>query len=233
MAIHQNHMSGPIGSVIMYNRNGTQCSRSKAAKVHQTKNTKKSSSNFSIGSQLSKIIRHSMADICRLNDGTRHSRISGTFLTWLRSTDIHSRPSEFVQLLSAFNINPEKMSTGKWNDHISINRDNNNIEIKISELIPSELMSIPKGNSIIKLTIRSLAVSIEDMKTTTAVNSFSIGHGEMLSSTIFNQSVIASPGSIILTGIAIECFDDHSMQVKWRKGYNPPAWFGYAEWKAF
>ena len=233
MAIHHNHMSGGIGPVIMYKRKGKQCSRTKSSQIDQTEPTKKCSSNFSMGSTLSMIIRHSMGDICRLKDGTRHSRLSGIFLTWLKSGDIYERPSEFVQLFSEFNINPEKMPPGKWNDHISISRDNNNIEIKINELIPSGMMALPKGTSVTRLTVRSLAVSLADMKANTEVTVFNIGYAETFGVTTFSHSITALPGSIILTGIAVECLDDHLMHVKWRKGYNPPAWFGLAEWKEF
>ena len=114
------------------------------------------------------------------------------------------------------------MSAGKWNDHIAISRDNNDIEIKISELIPSGMMALPKGTSITRLTIRSLAVSLADMKATTEVTVFNIGYAETFGPTTFLHSITALPGSIILTGIAVECLDDHMMQVlNGEKGVMP------------
>ena len=233
MAIHHDHMSGKIGPVIMYKRKGKQCSRSRQRNVNQSAPTKKCSSNLATGSQLSKIIRLSMGDICRFKDGSRHARISGAFLTWLKSGDIHDRPSGPVQLLREFNINPLKMSTCKWDDHISINRNNNIIEIKINELIPSALMALPKRTSVTRLTIRSLAVSIPAMKLTTGVNVFNIGYAETFAATTCSHNIEVLPGSFILTGIAIECLDHHQLPVRWRKGFNAPAWFGLAEWKGF
>ena len=230
MAIHPPNTSGTLGPVIFYIRNGKQCSRTRPVKVNQTRATKKSSSNFSIASKLSAAIRKSMATICKVTDGSRHARLSGAFSAWLKSGDINTKSSAPIALLKTFKINPGTSNPAKWNEHIQVYRQQNDLEIKISELIPSSMMRLPKETAIIRLKIVSVNVSIRNNRASTAQNRFDIAYDATFPATTIIQSFTVSPGSILLTGIAVECLDDQLNQVKWRKGYNAPAWFQFAEW---
>ena len=232
MAIHNNHVSGAIGPVIFYTRNGKQCCRSKPRKVKQTIATKKRSSNFSIASKFSAAARRSMKDLCKLPDGTRHNRLTKTFSLWLRTADVNSISTGVVSVLQELSLNPEKNSTGKWNNHISMALYSEGIKIKVSDLIPCEMIAMPRNTSITRITFASSVISAIDFKSASSVNVFTLPNNERFSGTDIDHILPVMPRSIILSGYAIECFDKNMQLLKWRKGFHPPATICFAYWKA-
>ena len=224
--------SGRIGPVIFYIRNGKQCARSAPASVRQTEPMKKRGANFSIASRISSTIRKNMPAICSLEDGTRHSRLTGAFSRWLKTAGIDQLETGPIPELKDFGLNPSKMLGAKWKDHTEVIRNENGIVIKLSSLDARTMMAIPKHTRKWKWNISSITIPLDtNNKQASLSNQIIISSEEpVFNGTSISHELPVIPGSIILTGYSIECLDENDEAVKVRKGFYPPAGFVYAEW---
>lgn len=230
MAQQKTFTSGKTGPIILYRWRDRQCMRTKPGKVRQTAATKKRSSNFGIASRASKITRMYLSDILSYMDGTRHNRITSAYINWLKGINISDIPAGEMDYLKGLPLNPPKTAGNKWADQFTISRNSEGLYISIKDLIPSNIMSVPKDTDTIKLTISSMILDLNDPNRNNVVTSiFSIPLSGMPASTVQHNLAVA-PGSILLSGFAIECKDRHGGDADLRKGYVLPAEIVYAEW---
>lgn len=106
---HKIFVSGSIGPVIFYERNGVPCARAKPTKVRQTKATKAASKEFGKAVRYSRILRDALQGIIPFpKDKSVMYRLNNALLDWLRaSKDDHEVRIRLAKYFEKFEFNKE------------------------------------------------------------------------------------------------------------------------------
>lgn len=231
MAQQQINVTGKAGPLIYYIRNGKNCIRTKPIKVKQTIATKKRSSNFSLASTYARISRLNLPEIFAFKDGSRHNRLTGAFSLWLKGSNLAELPAGEMPYLKGFQVNPLKMLSSKWPQQITVVKITDRVQITISPLQPSQMMTIPKETTVIKLIITTIVMPLAQTTATQHVtSSFSLPCNEIFNGVSFHHDLVMMPSSVVMTAFSIVCYDADTGPVKLRTGYTFPAEIIYAHW---
>lgn len=138
---YRNLVSGQIGNVVFYVVNGVGYARAAAAKVKQTKATKKSAQLFGKSKRLGSILR---GDITGVLPGLSNRQVMPKFdnavLQWLRLENLDSR-QEKLEYIHGFEFNPKSELSTRFKRPIEVDfNEKGKIHVNIPPFdVPSDI----------------------------------------------------------------------------------------------
>jgi len=166
MAIQKStFISGKLGNIIFYQRDGKFFARAAPDKVKQTTATKTRSRNFGIASSAGKTLRKLlMPSLPFPKNKNMQSRFSGAIAKWLRLNNVKDlKAATRLPFLTNFNFN-EKTGIGeRWKLSITVTQPAaNRIEIRIPAYSPAKKIAAPAYTTSVICTITAAACRLKD-----------------------------------------------------------------------
>ena len=139
-------ISGKMGNIIFYKRNGNYFARMAPDKVKQTAPTKKRSSNFGIASSAGKTLRKLLLPSLPFpKDKKMQNDFMGAIAKWLRLNNMKDlKAATRLPFLTNFNFN-EKTGIGeRWKVSINVTQPAaNRIEVQVPAYSPAKKIDAP------------------------------------------------------------------------------------------
>jgi hypothetical protein len=141
-----NFVSGRLGNVVFYKRQGQYLARTLPTKVRLSKNTKKRNGGFGIASSTGSRLRAGLESVLPFpRDLNAQRRFSGAISIWLgRQSLSELSASDEVYQLKRFDFVEECGFTGRFRAPFKITRSgNDSLELEIGEYIPKSAIGAP------------------------------------------------------------------------------------------
>jgi hypothetical protein len=142
-------LSGSVGPIICYTRNGVPCSRTKPSKVRQNKSTKAAAKVFGIASGVSKVLRKGMETFL-IKNGDSKSRylVDNAVYQWL----LAGKPIELMEWENRCNLqfNKKKDLGSRLKVQLTVDWSNpQQAVLKVPELSPGINISAPANTQVL------------------------------------------------------------------------------------
>ena len=158
-------ISGKMGNIIFYKRNGNYFARMAPDKVKQTAPTKKRSSNFGIASSAGKTLRKLLLPSLPFpKDKKMQNDFMGAIAKWLRLNNMKDlKAATRLPFLTNFNFN-EKTGIGeRWKVSINVTQPAaNRIEIDIPAYAPAKKIIAPAHTTGIICSLTAASCRLKD-----------------------------------------------------------------------
>jgi hypothetical protein len=153
-------LTGRIGNLIFYKRQGIHCVRAVPARVRQTKATKVRATEFGKASRTAAAIREQMADLIPFpTDNQMQTRLLTAVFQWLKeSGNSGQQRIDNLDLIRDFRFTAAHPVQTRWKiePRISI-ADGNVLQIELPEFVPAQSIRAPAGTNSVELRLSAAA----------------------------------------------------------------------------
>lgn len=202
------YLSGKLGNIIFFTRNGGNFSKQAAEKVHQTEATKASAHSFGVASRVGKTFRQLFEPLLpNPKDREMQGKFAGAITKWLTLNHNNPQPLQTnLPFITGFAFNPATSVAERCKLPFTVS--NNNVgytEIQLPDFIPNEAFTAPAHTVAIQLTITVAACTLQTAEETGAdTKQLHIVYNNVLIPAQTLQFIVAAnTGELLLTAVRI------------------------------
>ncbi len=158
-------ISGKMGNIIFYKRNGNYFARMAPDKVKQTAPTKKRSSNFGIASSAGKTLRKLLLPSLHFpKDKKMQNDFMGAIAKWLRLNNMKDlKAATRLPFLTNFNFNEKTGIAERWRVAIAVTQSAaNQIEVSVPAYSPAKKIDAPAYTTAVICTFSAASCRLKD-----------------------------------------------------------------------
>jgi hypothetical protein len=169
MAIQiQNFISGRLGNVVFYERQGKYIARSLPSRVRLSKNTKKRNGNFGVASSTGSRLRQGLESVLPFpRELTAQRRFSGAISIWLGQRSLSElTSSDKLHPINQFDFVEESGFANRFRVPITITPSGKNaLELKMGAYIPKTEIAAPIKTVSVQVTFGLTACTLKQALT--------------------------------------------------------------------
>ncbi|MFT3844521.1 MAG: hypothetical protein QM725_05680 [Lacibacter sp.] len=202
------YLSGKIGNLIFYTRNGGNFAKQAPVTVHQTNATKASARSFGKSSTLGKNFRRLLLPVIPFpQDREMQCRFAGAFTKWLTLNNNNPQPPQTnLPFITGFAFNAATSIAERCKLPFTVSSPLPNIsEVQLPGFIPANVFTAPAHTAAIQLTITVAACSLHNAEAVAADTKqlHIVYDNNLVPAQTLQFNVAANAGTLLLTAVQI------------------------------